>query len=322
MFNCFTRLTNLFSAGFSYSLSLLTARVTGRWMPVAAGIELTNLCNLKCPECLAGSGLMTRPSGFMTIPLFRKITDEIRPFVYNLNLYFQGEPMMHPQFFEILEIARGFNTVVSTNGHFLSPENSEKLALSGLGRLIISLDGMDSKTYSSYRIKGDFDAVTSGIENIVKAVRQTGSGMLLELQFLVNRFNENQIGEARRFARSMKVPLRLKSMQLIHEENIEGWLPEKKRYRRYEYDGRSYKIRSSLPNRCLRLWIIPVVTWDGKVVPCCFDKNAEHIMGNLNESSFRDIWRSEKYNRFREKVLRNRKEILICRNCTSGLNEI
>jgi radical SAM protein with 4Fe4S-binding SPASM domain len=70
------------------------------------------------------------------------------------------------------------------------------------------------------------------------------------------------------------------------------------------------------------LWINPVITWDGKVVPCCFDKDASHIMGDLNKRSFREIWHGKKYNEFRRSLLSKRKEIDICRNCTAGLKGV
>ena len=81
-------------------------------------------------------------------------------------------------------------------------------------------------------------------------------------------------------------------------------------------------IRSSLPDRCARLWFNPVITWDGKVLPCCFDKDADHIMGDLNQESFRDIWNGAKYRLFRRILLSDRSSIEICRNCTSGLKGV
>jgi radical SAM protein with 4Fe4S-binding SPASM domain len=306
--------------------SCLVSRYSGRsvitGMPIAAGIEISGNCNLQCPECSLGSGSMRREGGFMDTGLFRKITEELRPYIYNINLYFQGEPMLHPQFFDFLEILRGTGVTVSTNGHFLSEENAEKLARSGLGKIIVSLDGMDSKTYLLYRQGGVFEKVKSGIENISGAIRTTGSSMKLEIQFLVNRQNELQIPVARDFAKKVNAVLRLKSMQIINNEKMDYWLPIDKKFARYRKENNSYSINNRLSNHCYRLWLNPVITWDGKVVPCCFDKDAEHIMGDLTKSSFRTIWNGEEYRKFRDSVLTGRKYIGICRNCTSGLHGV
>jgi radical SAM protein with 4Fe4S-binding SPASM domain len=60
------------------------------------------------------------------------------------------------------------------------------------------------------------------------------------------------------------------------------------------------------------------MTWDGKIVPCCFDKDAKYVMGDINEQSFLEIWNDEPYREFRNKLLRSRKEIDICSNCSEG----
>ncbi|HXP48580.1 MAG TPA: SPASM domain-containing protein, partial [Bacteroidia bacterium] len=69
---------------------------------------------------------------------------------------------------------------------------------------------------------------------------------------------------------------------------------------------------------CWRSWHSCVFTWDGNVVPCCFDKDAKHPMGNVKEQSFKELWTGEKYNNFRQALLRSRAEIDICQNCTEG----
>jgi radical SAM protein with 4Fe4S-binding SPASM domain len=61
-----------------------------------------------------------------------------------------------------------------------------------------------------------------------------------------------------------------------------------------------------------------VITWDGKVVPCCFDKDAHFVLGDLSQNSFQEIWNGEKYHRFRQSLMRSRSEIEICKNCTEG----
>ena len=313
---------NLMLSGYSWMGSFMSPEwTTVRGMPVSISTELTNFCNLKCPECSSGSDQMTRQRGNMDIALFRKVIDELGPYLYNLNLYFQGEPMMHPLFFSFLEYCKDIHSTVSTNGHFISAENSEKIVSSGLNSLIVSLDGADQDCYSKYRIGGSFDKVVNGLKSVSESKKLNNSKMKIEIQFLVNRFNQHQISEVRAIAKKTEASLRLKSMQIINDENTDYWLPDNRRFRRYQEINGDYFIKSNLPDRCARLWFNPVITWDGKVLPCCFDKNAEHVMGDLNTDSFRDIWNGPRYRIFRRAILRNRSMINICRNCTEGLRE-
>src|SRR5450759_1716741 len=183
---------NVFLAGYSYLKSSISGNATVNGMPVSIGAELTNNCNLHCPECSSGSGLMLRDRGYMDIELFNKVISELRPYLYNINLYFQGEPMLHPLFFSFVRNSIKTHSVVSTNGHFLSDENSEKIVRSGLSKLIISLDGIDQDTYSAYRINGSVNTVTEGIRRVADAKKRCNSSLKIEIQFLVNRLNEQQ----------------------------------------------------------------------------------------------------------------------------------
>jgi len=310
---------NAAAAGFSCLNGNILRRTNVHGMPAALGIELTNHCNLKCPECNTGSGLITRSRGYMSTVLFEKIISEAGPYLYNLNLYFQGESMMHPQFFDILGKCRGINTTLSTNGHFLTEENAEKIIASTLNKLIVSLDGMDKLTYNYYRVNGDLDTVMAGIRNISESVKRNHSSLEFVIQFLVNRMNEKQLNEARKFASGMGAAFKAKSMQIINKDFYEKWLPSQGRFARYRKTGRGYTIKSRLQNQCVRLWFNPVATWDGKVLPCCFDKDADHVMGDLNKESLRDIWMGEKFRNFRKALLTGREKIGICTNCTSGI---
>jgi len=262
---------------------------------------------------------MTRKRGYMEIELFKRVMNELHPYLLNTNLYFQGEPMLHPGFFSFLESCQNTHTTVSTNGHFLSTENCDKIVKAGLDKLIISLDGMDQDIYSKYRVNGKIDIVKSGIERIAEARHRNRSKLKVEIQFLVSRLNEHQIQKAKEFAKKNKAVLRLKSMQINDKKDIDKWLPQNGRLSRYRLKDGEYTLKNSLPNRCARLFFNPVITWDGKVIPCCFDKDAEHVMGDLSQDSFRDIWSGPKYRIFRKSILSGRHMIEICRNCTSGL---
>jgi radical SAM protein with 4Fe4S-binding SPASM domain len=305
---------NALKAGYSYLKSSLTGNSTVIGMPVSINAELTNNCNLRCPECSSGSGLMKRERGYMDLGLYNKVVNELRPYLYNINLYFQGEPMLHPNFFSFVGIGNGIRTIVSTNGHYLSVENADKIVNSGLNKLIISLDGNDQDTYSSYRRNGNYNTVVDGIRNITNAKKRINSSLKIEIQFLVNRLNEHQIPQISKFAKKVKATLKFKSIAL--------WLPLNAKFSRYRKKNGEYIIKNSLPDSCARLWFNPVITWDGKVLPCCFDKDAEFVMGDLNQDTFREIWDGPKYRIFRKSILSGRNMIDICRNCTSGLRGV
>lgn len=310
---------NAFASASSFIVSSLRGNPSVSGSPVSVSLELTNHCNLRCPECASGSGLMKREKGFMDVLLFKKVVSELNPYLYYVNLFFQGEPMMHPEFFQFTEHTSHIYNVVSTNGHFLSVENSERIAVSGLKKLIVSLDGMNQQIYSEYRQNGEFGKVITGIRNIAAARNKYQSSLKLELQYLVSKNNEHQIKKAENFAKEVGADLKLKSMQILPDNDIEKWMPAVEKYRRYGKINGNYVIRNSMPNRCARLWFNPVITWDGKVIPCCFDKDAEYVMGDLNKDTFRSIWKNGVYNEFRKLVFTSRRTIPICRNCTSGM---
>lgn len=313
------KLLNAFICGTSYAASLVLRKPVVLGIPPCIGIELTNCCNLACPECASGSGNMKRPKGYMDPGLFTDILNQLGKTLLFCNLYFQGEPLLHPEFPSFLDKARNIYKTISTNGHFLTIPLSEAIVKSGRGKIIISMDGMDQDTYTRYRRNGNLDKVKEGIMNISEAKKKFRSNFRIEVQMLVNRFNEHQIDEFRNFAKEKGVIPILKSMQINNSEAYNSWLPVQENYRRYTGKKGDFRIKSSLPDRCGRLWFVPVVTWDGKVLPCCFDKDADYTMGNLGECSFREIWRGEKYDIFRRNILSARRRIDICRNCTSGL---
>lgn len=313
----------LFNAGKcvgSIAASQMLRRPICIGMPLSVSVEVTNYCNLHCPECASGSGSMKRARGYMDPLFFNDIMKQIGKSLLSCNLYFQGEPLLHPNFPEYLHYTRNLYKTISTNGHFLTERLSEEIIKSGPGKIIISMDGLDQDIYSRYRQNGDLEKVKEGIRNISKTREKLRSNFRIEVQMLVNRFNEKQVEEFRKFTKEMSVIPVLKSMQIYDKDSINFWLPAEEKFRRYRKNAGEFSIKSTLPDRCYRLWSVPVITWDGKVLPCCFDKDASYVMGDLRESTFSEIWKGEKFRNFRKDVLEGRNRIDICRNCTSGLN--
>ena len=313
----FSVILNLLKIYTSFVISSLF-KISFVWgYPSVLGIELTNNCNLRCPQCPSGAGILTRPSGFMSEELLEKIVKEFKGTIYSCMFYFQGESMMHPKFLNMLEKAIPLHPVISTNGHFLNSENCKSLAKLDCKKIIVSMDGISDATYNKYRVGGNFVLVREGLLRLDKELKKRNRNGILEIQTLVSSSNENEMDMIAAFAKQHNIRLRFKSM-LLYSDEIE-LLPGISRYKRYKSEKGKLVRRGRLSNRCKRLWTNPVITWDGMVVPCCFDKDADYSMGNLNSQSFNEIWNGEKYIKFRHDILHNRAGIDICRNCTSSL---
>lgn len=307
----------------SYYFSRLTKEPSISGLPISISFEPTTSCNLRCPECPSGLRSFTRPTGMLDRLLYEDVIDQLAKTLSYLTFYFQGEPYLHPQFLEMIRYAssKGIYTATSTNAHFLKDEIAQRTVESGLDRLIISIDGTSQKTYESYRVGGALEKVIEGTQNILLWKKKLRSKTPhVAFQFLVVGPNEHQIPEVYALAKKLGVDqVVLKTAQIYDYQQGSEFIPKQEQYSRYRKnaDG-TYSIKNKLDNHCWKMWHSCVVTWDGKVVPCCFDKDAHFILGDLTKNSFSEIWFSDKYRNFRKSLLRSRSEIEICKNCTEG----
>lgn len=309
----------------SYYVSKWSRRPVQWGSPISVSFEPTTSCNLRCPECPSGLRSFTRPKGMLSENFFKQMIDQLAPDLIYLTFYFQGEPYLNPDFLEMVQYAssKKIYTATSTNAHYLDDENARRTVESGLDRLIISLDGTSQDVYSQYRIGGNLEKVIEGAANIVKWKKELKSKTpYVFFQFLVVRPNEHQIRDARDLAAKTGVDgIRYKTAQIYdYTTDPNRLIPEFSNISRYRKkpDG-SYETKNPLQNHCWRLWHAPVITWDGLVVPCCFDKDAKHRMGDLKNKSFKEIWKQPEYIDFRRKILKSRAEIDICANCSEGV---
>ncbi len=317
------RLRNAAGLWTSYQRAKRTREPRISGMPFSISFEPTTACNLRCPECPSGLRAFTRPTGNLKQDLFERVMDELGEDLWALTFYFQGEPYINPDFLDMVSVAsrKGLYTNTSTNAHFLTEEKAEATVRSGLSRLIISLDGTDQDTYSAYRREGELAKVVEGAERIVKWKKRLKSlTPYVVFQFLVVKPNEHQIPEARALAKRIGVDdLWLKTAQVYDPKDDHPLIPTQDKYARYRRQGDgSWQVKNKLSDDCWKMWHSCVITWDGRVVPCCFDKDAHHVLGDLRTHSFRELWNSEAYNDFRRSLLTSRSSIEMCRNCSEG----
>jgi len=317
------RIWNAIKVVSSFYVTKWTGKPVQWGMPFTVSIEPTTACNLRCPECPSGLRAFTRPTGNLKENFFQDMIDELGKNLMYLIFYFQGEPYINPKFLDMVKYAsdRGVYTITSTNGHFLNDENAKKTIESGLDRMIISVDGTTQEVYENYRKAGKLDNVLAGARNMVKWKKKMKSQTPhLIFQFLVVKPNEHQIPEIYKLAEEIGVDeVKLKTAQIYDYENGNELIPTIEKYSRYaKQDNGKYTVKNELLNHCWKLWHSCVITWDGVVVPCCFDKDADHKLGDLKKESFKELWHGEEYVRFRKMLLQGRDKIDICTNCTEG----
>ncbi len=317
------KLSNAFKVWMSYHISKTQKTSSSLGFPISMAIEPTTSCNLRCPECPSGLRQFTRPIGMLEPTFFKTTIDAVYKELIYLTFYFQGEPYLNPNFLDMVKYAseKGIYTSTSTNAHYLNEEQAKKTVESKLDRLIISIDGTTQETYQQYRIGGTLQKVIDGTKNIIAAKKSLKSKTPhIVFQFLVVKPNEHQLNDVQKLAKDLGVDeVVFKTAQVYDFENGNPLIPENIKYSRYKKnaDG-TYSIKNKLLNQCWRMWSSCVVTWDGVVVPCCFDKDAKHQLGDLKKQTFKELWKSDKYQSFRQSILKSRQEIDICKNCSEG----
>lgn len=322
----FLRATRLWNAVKVYA-SYYAGRINGlavQWgKPIAMGIEPTTACNLGCPQCPSGLNTFTRATGKISAGRFAEITDKIADTCGYVTLYFQGEPYINKDFTAMIaECTRtGMYSATSTNAHFLTEAVAEETVKAGLKRMIISIDGVTQESYSHYRVGGNLEKVFQGTRNILKAREKLGrSNPVVIWQFIVFRHNEKELEAMKKLAKEYGVDkLAIKTAQIYDADNAVEWLPVDGKKARYEQNEQGkLELKFGRLKHCSRLWTNPVVTWDGDMVPCCFDKDADHRFGNVLNDDWQNVWQGEAANAFRKKLKAGRSNIDICRNCSEG----
>ncbi|MBF0467134.1 MAG: SPASM domain-containing protein [Nitrospirae bacterium] len=288
-------------------------------LPTMLQIEPSSLCNLKCPACATSRGLK-RTAGLMEFGVFKKIVDEIGDYVFVMFFFGTGEPFLHPQAYNMIRYAKekGIKVISSTNGHsFSNVQAAENLVTSGIDVLTVSMDGIIQSTYEKYRRGGDIEKVKTSVKNIVetKALLKSKTPLVI-LQLIVMSHNINDMAGYEDFARSLGADaIIFIKFNTVFDESMEAplndFLPSDNKLRRFRYDKNDKEEQTSV-NGCTPLWNWVSIHSNGNVAPCCFDTQESHVLGNLKESAFKDIWNNEKYLRLRSKVKHNDIYDLLC----------
>jgi radical SAM protein with 4Fe4S-binding SPASM domain len=323
-------------------------------LPTELQVEVTGACNLACKMCLVRyRPKLGRTSGAMCFHSFKDLVDAL-PDLRKLTIQGLGEPLLAPDFFEMVEYAtrRGISTGFNTNGTFLTPAASERLVRAGVDWLHVSLDGATAATYEGIRDGSDFDTVAANVRALVETKRRLGAERpRLMLVFVAMRRNVGELEDLVRLAAEWGVGA-LWVQNLSHsfgDTDPSGSYREIREYAAKEAlwrdpDGetaetfeRARRLGEELgvELRLPRLEEPPpqtratdqpgchwpfegaYVTHDGKVQPCCMVMGVERaVLGQLDEDDFGTIWEGEEYRSFRAGLVGDATPPEVCRGCS------
>lgn len=312
------KLINFLVVEYEYFLR----RSTLRGFPYELIIDPTNICQLRCPLCPTGLGQPGRQKGYMDLRLFKRIIDKVKPYTFHVFLHNWGEPLFHKDLIQMIKYAHHANigTTLSTNlNHSLSEQSAEALIHSGLETLVVSLDGTTQEAYEKYRVGGNISKVIQNVEMLVQK-RQKAKSPYLEWQFLVNKYNEHQIEEAKAMAKDLGVDgISFVNLNLPHnvkdEELVNAWFPQNIKYRNKVPD----KADDLLNGNCWWLWRTMIINWDGGTAFCCYIDESQGDIGNCNYEDLREIWNNRNYQSARNLFSKNRinfEVTTICHKCS------
>ena len=262
-------------------------------MPYNLVIEPTNSCNLQCPLCSTGVGAQTRKKGILEFANFKKVIDEIKDYVLQISLQNWGEATLVKDLPKMIKYAseNGVYTRLSTNFSIKYNDGFLKqLITSGLGILVIDLDGTDQSTYEKYRKNGNLELV---LENTRKAMQIKKDNLLefpiIQTRMLVMKHNEHQIEEFRKISKELKVDeMELGNIQ-INPNTAKHWLPKNQEFVYETY----LKERKVTP--CHWPWSGMTINWDGGVSPCCVVDDEKSDFGNIFAEGMKKLWNNEYY---------------------------
>jgi len=314
----FQKKINLIKAG----LDLALCSENSHALPPTIHIEPTNICNLKCPLCPAGSGSLKRPKGIMSFDMFQTVLNELEDVLLCVILFAFGEPFLNKELPRMIKECtdRNILTLTSTNGHCLQTlDEALRIVDARLSALIIAMDGSTQEIYQAYRKSGKLEMVKRCVANIEQAKTMSGSDLpYTNLRVVVTRNNEGDLSNIERIARDLGVNMfSCKSLGcLAHDKEFKTYEPDKKDMRRFSNQSLPRRDKASI--RCPFPFRQPTIYWDGTVVGCGCASGYAHLetpFGKLGEQSFRDLWNSTKAIELRRSIRTGLNLPIFCHFC-------
>lgn len=274
-------------------------------------IELTNVCNLRCTHCPQCN--QRREKQYISLDLFEKVVAELSPYKPFIDLYLQGEPLIHPHIVEIVSIAKSYKLLprITTNTTMLKKNMSKFLIKAGLDKIEFSMSGASKKTYESIYKGSRYERVLSNMLDFLILNGEAGFPVHTRSVFVEE---EKTAKEKEKYLECFsKLPL--DDVYVSPLINMFGW--------NEELDISPFK---KLPREewplCKCAWRQFGIQADGNVRSCIFDYDSRYLIGDVNQTNIMDLWNGERMLKFRRAIIERRYEDLeetglpLCTECS------
>jgi radical SAM protein with 4Fe4S-binding SPASM domain len=284
-----------------------------RDFPLIVAIETSSFCNLVCLGCPHRD--LTRHRGFMDFDVFCRLVDEIALHRTRTWFHFMGEPLMHPQIFDMIDYAADVGLPyfgMSSNGLLLTTETIERILDSGLQRFEISLDSLDPDLLGQLRPGGSPQRIIENAHEYFRIKYERGQEFPIT-SVSYRRMAENA-HEGDAFPDHWKGILREPDFVLGLAWNTWGGTQD--------LAHGTYDVPAAR-KPCLKLWKSCVILYDGRMVTCDPMYDGQVVMGDAAATSIRAVWTGEQYQDWREQHLELAcGDLPICGGCTDWYREI
>ncbi|MEW6088675.1 MAG: radical SAM protein [bacterium] len=301
----FTRILNIFVLIIETKLR----KVKVKHYPIVARINTIPYCNLLCPGCKGEKYKDVKESThIIKFEEYKKIIDKISKHLMLAILYDEGEPLLNNDIYKIISYTNSLNisTTISTNLSFkMTEKNIDNLILSGLDRLIVSLDGMTQEIYARYRVNGDVELVKDNLKKIIEAKKKHNKKYpVIDVQFLNFGYNEHEMHDAEKFSYSVGA-----DTFSSYDANFHGCYP---------FDG-SESERVKLGCSCI--WTALHINNDCMVYPCNYgEDNGFEPIASIYENDFNAFWNGEFIQKLRKGFNKKNKKLEYwqCKQCPNS----
>jgi MoaA/NifB/PqqE/SkfB family radical SAM enzyme len=273
-------------------IELRCARTRPFSTPPFMKIEATPLCHLSCGGCAHKSKdykKSLKNNMHLSVEHISRIIAPIQSNLVGVSLSYSGEPMLNRALPAIVQYLHDRNICTSFASNLSVPlpqDVAEALITSGLDSILVSLDGMTAKTYSQYRVGGNFQLVLDNVSKLAALKKRLGRKRpLLTLKMVVFAHNEHEVVAATAKWRS----LGFDSIEFDIDHDSSFAVDAKK--------ANSHRMISRR-KPCFWAWTAPAIGWDGDVQPCCKQVN-QISLGNALTENIKDVWRGERFSKLR-----------------------